>query len=115
MARYVQKGSTIDYKNGGTAAVAAGDIVSLNTRIGVAGGDIAVGAAGAVSVSGVFAMPKAAGAVTLGAALYFDPEAGNITTVASTGSGDTKKDNVPAGWAIAAAGENDAEVLVKIG
>ena len=115
MARYVQKGSTIDYKNGGTAAIAAGDIVNLTSRIGVAGGNIAVGAVGAVAVSGVYAMPKASGAVTLGAVLYFDPEADKITTAASTGESSSKKDNVPAGWAVAAAGESDAEVLVKIG
>ncbi len=113
--KYVQKGSNIDYTNNGTAAIAAGDIVSLATRIGVAATDIAVGGVGSVAVSGVFAAPKDTGAVTVGAALYFDEETKKITTTASTGSGDSKKDNIPAGWAIAPAAAADTEVLVKIG
>lgn len=111
-AKYWQKGETLDYT--ATAAVSVGDIVSLNTRIGVAGNDIAAGETGAVNVEGVFEMPKATVAVTLGAAVYWDAEAKNITTVASTGSDDTKKDNIPAGYAVAAAASADATVLVKL-
>ena len=108
MAQYVQKGSSIDYINNGAAAIAAGDIVNLGARIGVASTDIAVGAVGSVAVSGVFSMPKAAGAVTVGAALYFDSESGNITAT----SGEK---TVPAGWAVAPAAADAAEVLIKIG
>lgn len=106
-AKYVQKGSNIDYTNSGDAAIKAGDIVSLTTRIGVAATDIAVGAVGTVAVSGVFAVAKAAEAVTVGAALYYDAAAKNFTATA-TG-------NTPAGWAIAPAAAGDAEALVKIG
>ncbi len=113
--KYVQKGSSIDYTNNGTAVIKTGDIVNLVTRIGVAATDIAVGAVGAVAVSGVFSAPKAAEAVTVGAALYYDTSADNITTVASTGSDATKKDNIPAGWAVAPAAAGDNEILVKIG
>ena len=101
--KYVQKGSSIDYTNGGTTAIKAGDIVSLGTRIGVAATDIAVGSVGAVAVCAV------------GAALYYDSTNKNITTTASTGSGETKVDNTPAGWAVAPAASADTEVLVKIG
>lgn len=107
MANYVQKGSVIDYKNSGASPIAAGDIVSLTTRIGVAGAEIPLGAIGTVAVTGVFAMPKVAEAVTLGAALYYDVAAGKITATAN--------DNVPAGWAVAPAGVDDSLVLVKIG
>lgn len=113
--KYVQKGSSIDYTNSGTAVIHAGDIVTLGTRIGVAATDIAVGAVGAVAVCGVFAAPKASGAVTVGSALYYDSTNKNITTTASTGSGETKVDNTPAGWAVAPAASADTEVLVKIG
>ena len=51
-------------------------------------------------------MPKAAGAVTVGQALYWAKSAGNITT--------TAEGNTPAGWAAAPAESEDAEVLVKL-
>ena len=63
-AKYWQKGEAIDYT--AAAKIAAGDVVNLATRIGVAAADIAAGETGAVYVTGVFEMPKATGAVTLG-------------------------------------------------
>lgn len=64
---------------------------------------------GAVHVVGVFEMPKATGAVTVGQALYWDAAAENITTAAGSSPANT-----PAGWAVAAAGSSDATVLVKL-
>lgn len=110
-AKYWQRGETIDYTP--TDDLANGDVVNLATRIGVAGDDIAAGETGAVHVVGVFEMPKATGTVTVGQALYWDAAAENITTVASTGS-DPVVNNVPAGWAVAAAGSSDTTVLVKL-
>ena len=53
-------------------------------------------------------MPKAAStAIAIGAAVYYDASADNITTTAAS--------NIPAGWAIAAAAENDTTVQVCIG
>ena len=40
IANYQQPGSAIDYPNGTSSAIAAGQVVSLTTRIGVAGTDI---------------------------------------------------------------------------
>ena len=65
-------------------------------------------------VEGVFYMDKASGAVTMGAALYYDVANKKITTVASTGEGSAKVDNIPAGYAAAAAAAGDATVLVKL-
>ena len=79
-AKYWQRGETIDYT--ATDDLANGDVVNLATRIGVAGDDIAAGETGAVHVVGVFEMPKATGAVTVGQALYWDTAAENITTAA---------------------------------
>lgn len=107
MAKYVQKGANIDYKNSGSDKIAAGDVVSLTTRIGIAGTDIAAGEVGSVTVSGVFEIEKKAStAISQGAAVYYSTTNKNITTT------DT---DVPAGWAIAAAAAADATVLVKIG
>lgn len=101
-AKYWQKGETLDYT--ATTAVRNGDVVSLNTRIGVAGNDIAKGETGVVHVEGVFELPKAAGAVTLGAAVYWDADVKNITTT----------EKIPAGYAVASAADGDATVLVKL-
>lgn len=110
IATYQQPGSAIDYPNGTSSAIAAGQVVSLTTRIGVAGTDIPASAVGSLYVKGVFAMPKAAStstAIAIGAAVYYDASADNITTTAAS--------NIPAGWAIAAAAESDTTVQVCIG
>lgn len=109
IANYQQPGSAIDYPNGTSSAIAAGQVVSLTTRIGVAGTDIPASAVGSLYVKGVFVMPKAAStAIAIGAAVYYDASADNITTT-------TAASNIPAGWAIAAAAENDTTVQVCIG
>lgn len=112
IANYQQPGSAIDYPNGTSSAIAAGQVVSLTTRIGVAGTDIPASAVGSLYVKGVFSMPKAAStststAIAIGAAVYYDASADNITTTAAS--------NIPAGWAIAAAAESDTTVQVCIG
>lgn len=104
-ATYWQRGETLDYIP--EKAVENGEVVSLGTRIGVAGGDIKAGELGRLHVVGVFEMPKAASvSITMGAAVYYDAGAGAITT--------TSASNVPAGYAAAAADANDATVLVKL-
>ena len=70
-AKYWQKGEVLDYK--ASAAVKNGEVVSLGTRIGVAGEDIAAGETGHLHVVGVFEMEKATGAMTMGAAVYYLP------------------------------------------
>lgn len=110
IANYQQPGSAIDYPNGTDSAIVAGQVVSLTTRIGVAGTDIPASEVGSLYVKGVFAMPKAASAaiaIAIGAAVYYDASADNITTTAAS--------NIPAGWAIAAAAESDTTVQVCIG
>lgn len=104
-AIFVQVGDVIDY----TAAedLSFGDVVDLSTRIGVAGAAIARDAAGPVQVTGVYRIPKATGAVTVGQALYWAKSAKNLTTTADS--------NTPAGWAVAPAASEDPDVLVKIG
>lgn len=106
-AKYWQRGEVIDYT--AAEALKSGDVVDLTTRIGVAGVDIAAGETGAVHVVGVFEMPKATGAVTVGQALYWDKAAENITTAAGSSPANT-----PAGWAVAAAETDDTSVLVKL-
>lgn len=112
-AVYVNRGEAIDFINDTGAAIAAGEVVALGTRIGVAGGDIPKGETGAVHVTGVFELPKAAEELSVGAEVYYAED--GVTASASTGSGDSAADNVPAGWAVQAAAADDATVRVKIG
>ena len=126
-AKYWQKGEVLDYK--ASAAVKNGEVVSLGTRIGVAGEDIAAGETGHLHVVGVFEMEKATGAMTMGAAVYYDEAAKKIdkkisdkaqdaakkiTTVASTGESSSKVNNIPAGYAAAPAASADETALVKL-
>lgn len=105
MAKYIQKGSAIDYA--AVAAIDAGDVVSLTSRIGIAGCDIPAGGVGAVAVEGVFEIAKAANlAIAVGDAVYYD------TTNDCINKTNT---NVPAGWAVADASASDTVVRVKIG
>ena len=105
MANYIQKGNTIDYT--ATAAIAAGDVVSLGSHIGVAAGDIPAGAVGALAVEGVFEIDKTASlAISTGDAVYFSTSTKKVTKT------DT---DVPAGWAVADAAAADTVVRVKIG
>lgn len=81
IARYVQKGESIDHRP--SAAVAAGDVVVLNSLVGVARLDIEADTLGSLAVTGVFETPKAAGAIAAGAAVYWDAANHKATTVAA--------------------------------
>ena len=106
-AVYIQRGESLDYKNGTEAAIAAGDIVMLGSVLGVAATDIPVGMVGAVYVEGVFRLPKTSeNAVTIGTHVYYD------------GTGITEEDddggNKAVGYAAADATAADTEIAVKI-
>lgn len=104
-AVYVQIGENLDYQNGTENIIAAGDLVKLETRVGVAATEILPGETGAVCTTGVFRMHKTGTtAVKMGALVYFD----------GTGITDTADKNTPAGYAAAAAAAADTEILVKL-
>ena len=104
-AVYWQRGETLYYTSG--EDVPPGGLVSLGTRTGVAAAGIAAGETGAVQVEGVFKLAKAEGeAIPLGAAVFYDAAADAVTA--------TAEKNIPAGYAVQAAAENDAAVLVKL-
>ena len=103
-ATYWQRGESLDYTNNGTTVIEANTIISLGTRIGVAGTDINPGEKGSVHVTGVWEIAKTGTeAIELGAAVYFD------------GTGITNDSSkTPVGYAAAAAGADDAVILVKL-
>lgn len=102
-ATYWQRGESLDYVNSGDTVIEANTIVALGTRIGVIGTDINPKERGSIHVTGVFEIAKTGGEIAMGAAVYFDGT--GITTETS---------GTPAGYAAAAAGADDATVLVKL-
>lgn len=108
-ATYVQRGEALDYTNSTEAVIPAGSVISLTTRIGVAGTNIDPGAVGSIHVVGVFSMDKTdSEEVAMGDALYFDTATGKIT---KTGTSATP----PAGYAAAPSAAAETTVLVNIG
>lgn len=105
-ATFYQKGGAIDYTNSGSITIEANSVVSLATRVGIAGSDIAAGATGAVHVEGVFALPKkAALALTLGAVAYWSA-ADSVVTATTT--------DIEIGWVTEAAAADDETVKIKL-
>lgn len=104
---YVQEGNALDYTAG--ADIVSGDFVLIGAIGGVAKTNIANGKTGAVHIKGVFSVPKASGAVTQGAKLYWDNTNKVLTT---TASGNTF---VGVAAAAAASGDANVKILLNIG
>jgi len=107
---YVQAGEVIDYTAG--ADISSGDVVAVGNLVGVAITDIASGDTGAVSVEGVWELPKVSAAVIgAGETVNYDVSASAFDDNAATAAtGDLTGGCV----AVAAAGNGDLTVLVKI-
>lgn len=90
-----------------SGSVKSGGVVISGGLIGIAATDGAEGDAVACVRSGAFELPKASGAITQGAACYWDASAGNVTTTEST--------NTKIGAAAAAAASGDESVVVILG
>ena len=108
-AVFAHEGAAIDYTPG--ADVTAGDVIVQGDLVGVARLDIKAGVLGALAVTGVFDFPKATGASTAIAAgvdVYWDVADAEAKTDSETGA------NKLIGKTVAAAGDNDAEVRVRM-
>ena len=106
---FVHDGSAIDYTPG--AVVAAGAVVVQGDLVGVAKLDIPANVQGALAVDGVFDFPKATGvgtAIAAGATVYWDEADQEAKTDSETGA------NKLIGKTVAAAGDNDATVRVRM-
>ena len=109
IAKYVHRDEIIDYTP--TADVAAGDIVVIGDIVGIAKLDIKAGVLGALALTGVYDIVKAAGtgtAVTRGAKVYW-----NATTKVATADSSSGV-NLYLGKAFAAAADADTVVRVRL-
>lgn len=104
MRNYIMPGRMLPFV--ATAALLAGDVVVIGARIGIAAKNAAIGETVELAVDDVFSLPKATGAIAIGALVYWDAAAKKITTTASG--------NTLAGYAASAAASGDAFVNVKI-
>lgn len=105
MAAWVHEGESIDYTPG--SAVAAGAVVVMGTvGIGVVQTALAANQLGALIVDGVVELPKASGAISAFAKVYWDAT-NSVATTTSSG-------NTLAGYAVAAAASGDASLRVKL-
>ena len=104
MATYIRPGEVVEVT--ASADLVAGDVVSLGSRIAIAGDSVKSGAVLNCHVVGIFEFDKTESlAISQGDAVYFNTETKKITKTAT---------DVPAGWAVKAAAATDATVEVKI-
>lgn len=109
IAQFIHEGKSIDYTPG--ADVTAGDIVVQGDLLGVAQLDMAANQLGAVAVAGVFDIDKATGVgtgIAVGVKVYWD--AANKQATADDNAGANKY----LGKSVAAAGDDDAKVRVRL-
>lgn len=89
-----------------SADITAGTALLIGVQVGVAVNDYANGEEGMFDLEGVFMLPKASGAMSKGAKLYWDNTAKNITT--------TSSGNTACGMAWKDALSGDTEVAIKL-
>lgn len=111
MKNFIQHGKSITHTP--AAAVAAGGVAKIGSRIGIAISNVAVGVPGTFTVEGVHRLPKLAGdAVGQGDAVRWDHLQGLITT-ATVGAGNAVIASAGFAFAAAAAGETFIDVKVN--
>jgi predicted RecA/RadA family phage recombinase len=106
MKNFVQNGKTIEVTL--AAAILSGAAMLIGALVGVAVTSGGIGDVVAFELEGVFTLPKAVGAVSQGAILYWDDTAKNVTTSAASGA------NTKIGHAWASALSGDATIDVKL-
>ncbi len=109
MARYIQEGKIINYRNTTAETIHFGDEVVLTDRIGVASADIESEILGTVALDGVFEFASETGtAFTVGQTVYWDSANHRVTaTKAESGA-------ILAGMVVAPKASAEGNVLVKL-
>jgi len=106
-ATFIQNGDAIDYRP--TVDIAAGSVVAVGDLVGIARQDIKAGELGSLALTGVFAIPKWAGAVPAGTKIYWDSEA------ATTNATDDDSNPLPyVGKSISLAAAADTTIIVRL-
>jgi predicted RecA/RadA family phage recombinase len=110
---YVQAGHVIPFD--APADIESGQVVAVGSLVGVSLLDVANGAVGQLAVDGVFDIPAAAAAITVGAAVYWDADGDPYGGTAGSGAATaTATDNAPMGYAVGAKALNVGTARVKL-
>ena len=108
MAKFIQDGKIIDYKNIGSSKINYGDVIKLGTHVGIAAEDIHVGETGGVRVEGIFEMEAVSPAeFNLGDTLYLD-DSNKATNVQG-------RLTIVIGYAVTTKASSETVVKVKLG
>lgn len=111
---FIHEGRIIPFTAG--ADVDSGQVVVVGSLVGIAMGDVANGSVGQLAVEGVFDVPAAAAAITVGAPVYWDADGDPYGGTADSGAATaTATDNTLMGHAITAKALNVSTVRVKLG
>ena len=111
---YVQDGKVISFT--ASADIESGQVVVVGSLVGISLADVASGSVGQLAVEGVFDVPAAAAAITVGAPVYWDADGDPYGGTADSGAATaTATDNTLMGHAIAAKALNVGTVRVKLG
>jgi predicted RecA/RadA family phage recombinase len=107
MINYNRPSGQVTWTNGTGSAVAAGDVVVLGNRIGIAAVDIANGSSGVIDISGVFTLAAVnTVAFAVGDDLFWDATAAKLNK--------TEADNNYAGMCDAVKAETATTAKVEI-
>jgi predicted RecA/RadA family phage recombinase len=104
--------ATIDYTP--SSAVTGGDVVVLNGIVGVAAVDIAANAKGALSIEGLFKLPKTTAAMVRGLPVHWDPTGTPDAGDASSGAANQLGVGTYAGVLAETAASGDDYAIVEI-
>lgn len=109
MKNYLQPGDVLNVPTA-AAAVASGQVCVVGTHIGIANTSAAIGEPYGVVLSGVYLVPKAAGAAWVqGQPLMWDASAGAFAAVGAPAAGDITAAGITA-FAAAASADTAGEV-----
>jgi predicted RecA/RadA family phage recombinase len=104
VASYLYDGDRVYHTSGSDVPV--GTVLLIGDTVSVADRPLVANVLGSVAVEGIFSMPKAAEAISLGVVVYWDNTNGVITTTATN--------NKRAGKSASAAASGDATVHVNL-
>lgn len=83
MKNFIQPGHVMTF-TGQAGGHLSGDLVIVGAAFGISAYNVAEGAEGELAMGGIYSLPKASGAITEGAAVYWDATAKKVTTTSTS-------------------------------